>query len=144
MKTLNMEKLVQTYCEGLDALGLKHEDKAERENGVVVRFTDGNGKFLLIFDKEDPGFVTVLFPNFYPIETEEEYVNCVMAATKATGDLKSAKIMVDLEEKQVSVSAEYFDYSIEEKAQLLKRYIGAVESGIHEFLKALRTSCSSD
>ena len=54
MKTLNMEKLVQTYCEGLDALGLKHEDKAERENGVVVRFTDGNGKFLLIFDKEDP------------------------------------------------------------------------------------------
>ncbi len=144
MKTLNMEKLVQAYCEGLDGLGLKHEGKAESENGAVVRFTDGNGKFLLIFDKEDPGFVTVLFPNFYPIETEEEYVNCVMAATKATGDLKSAKIMVDFEDKQVSVAAEYFDYTIEEKAQLLKRYIGAVESGIHEFLKALRTNGSSD
>ena len=144
MRTVNLDKLVQSYSEGLETLGLKQEEKSESEKGVVVEFKDGNGLFYLVFDKSDPAFVTVHFPKFYPIKNEDEYVNCVMAATQVNDEIKSAKILVDLEDKQVSVNAEYFDYIIEDKAQLVKRYIGAVESGVHAFLKRMRNSCGSD
>ncbi len=139
MTKMNRNDLVDAYSAALEELGLSYDEIGHGEDSMVIKFTDGNGKFLLLIDKNDAGFVTVLFPNFYPIESEEEFVNCVMAATKVTSEVKSAKVMVDIEDKQVSVATEFFDYSLEKKTQLLKRYISAVEGGVHQFLKEMRT-----
>lgn len=139
MQNVNIQDLVQAYLDGLETLGVEISKKVDDEDkDTIIYFKDGNGKFILSFQNSDPGFVTILFPNFYPVESEEEYVNTLMAAASVTRAVKSAKVMHSSDDKQVSIAAEFFDYSTGEKTELLKRYIGSIEKAVFSFLEEMK------
>ncbi len=63
----------------------------EMEEGFI-RFKTEEGVFLVVVDAEDEQYFRLIFPNFWPIESEAERLQVLAACDTATGETKVAKI----------------------------------------------------
>ena len=95
------------------------------------------GKTFIIFvNEEDPTFFRLVFPNFWPIEDEDEYAKVLDAANLATARTKVTKIYSVND--NVWASAEVFVPEIEDFKKLFGRCMDALRVGFSAFVAIMR------
>lgn len=76
------------FGEMLLSLGYRYESDGD---GDLVFMREGR-TYVLLAHEEDRQFVSILFPNFWPIENERERSAAYVAACEATANTKGAKV----------------------------------------------------
>lgn len=94
---------MKDLCEKL----LKEEGYAPKrdEDGDIIVKAQGVG--LLITSDDDISFLRVWLPNFWEIESEQEYAKALYVANKLNADYRVAKI-VYMDNRNMHIMAEYF------------------------------------
>lgn len=92
------------------------------------------GKYYYIdIDASDAGYFRLVFPNFWPIERDEELVKAVLAANYATMMTKVAKVYVRRDGKNVVASIELFLGRPEYFRDVFQRAMRALNTSVEHF-----------
>ena len=89
-------------------------------------------------DEDDDQYFRLVFPNFWPIESNEELARAFYAANRATMAIKSAKVYVRADGKNVVAAIEMFVSGPEEYKDTFTRCMSALRTGVQFFVKTMQ------
>ncbi|MGQ9494262.1 MAG: hypothetical protein ACUVR2_10960 [Anaerolineae bacterium] len=101
-----------------------------------IRFKCEGRTYLVILDERDEEFFQLAFPNFWPIESEEERAKVENAALTATAQTKVAKVFPVRD--NVWATIELFCSSIDHAKTVFHRSLGALQSAVVTFADEMR------
>lgn len=101
-----------------------------------IKFKCEGRTYYIILDDRDEEFFQIAFPNFWPIESEEERVKVEKAALTATSETKVAKVFPVRD--NVWATIELFCSSIDEAKAMFHRSLGALHSAVQTFADEMR------
>ena len=104
------------------------------EDGDVMFKFEGGTYFVLV-DEEDEMFFQIMFPSFWPIESEEEGARVEKAAQLATRITKVAKVYRQLD--NVNASVELLCVPPEAFKAVFRRALGSIQAGVSNFRAAM-------
>jgi hypothetical protein len=129
---MDKKQRAQMYEEYLKEEGFHPEiDK----DGDVVFKTEGK-IYVIIIDENDEEFFRLLFPNFWPIESEQERAKVERAALHATAETKVAKVFPVKDD--VMASIEIFCNPPQNFKSVFKRSISALQTAVRTFATKMR------
>lgn len=131
---------VERFRAALTREGLVPELDADGD----LRFTFEGGHYVLFAEPTDESYVRILFPNFWPIESDEERTRAFRAATVATRRCKGAKVWLRDDETDVCASIESFLPGPEYLDYVLARMIAAVQYAARQFRDEMHGASSDD
>ena len=102
-----------------------------------VLFTYEGGTYLLYAIEDDPGYVRLLYPNFWVIESEAERALALVAASRASRVCKGAKVFVRDDGANVCVAYEAFLDDIEGVRPVFSRILSATRHAARTFAEAM-------
>jgi hypothetical protein len=129
---LTKADLQKLYADHLTEEGFR--PKVDEDGDVTFKYEGGN--YFIRVDENDPTFFQVNFPNFWPIESEEERKHAYMAASLVAMECKVAKVYVV--EDDVWVSVELFFESPEQFKRVFGRAMHALQNGRDLFSSKMR------
>jgi hypothetical protein len=109
--------------------------EAELDKDGDVAFTVEGRHYIILVDEEDPEFFRLIFPNFWSIDSSEERLKTAVAAVYATAKTKVAKVFQAGDNMWASV--EMFVSTPHAVKPVLKRALGALETGVDHFRQAM-------
>lgn len=133
-QTPSKEELQRLYIDYLTGEGYKPEVDSDGD----VRFKR-EGKVFFINVREsvnDPGYFSVVLPNIWPIEGEEEHTQARVAADKSNAISKVSKVFTVKDD--VWVSIQLFVARPEDFKGIFKRAMSALDNGVAQFNKNMR------
>ncbi|HOU24785.1 MAG TPA: hypothetical protein PKW05_13440 [Anaerolineae bacterium] len=104
------------------------------EDGDVMFKFEGGSYFILI-DEDDDMFFQIMFPSFWPIESEEEGARVEKAAQLATRITKVAKVY--RQRDNVNASVELLCVPPEAFKAVFRRALGSIQAGVSNFRAAM-------
>ena len=104
------------------------------EDGDVMFKFEGGTYFVLV-DEEDEMFFQIMFPSFWPIESEEEGARVEKAAQLATRITKVAKVY--RQRDNVNASVELLCVPPEAFKAVFRRALGSIQAGVSNFRAAM-------
>lgn len=125
-----------------------------QEMGYAVTFDDEGDILItyqlkhifLIVSPDDDNFASILLPQFYGIDDDEETL-VLATCNKVTREVKMAKVYVDHTFKNVTASCEFY-YSDEENLRQniahAMNIIGVIRSLFHEAIQEMRDNLNGD
>ena len=128
---MTQQELAQLYFDYLEAEGYR----PEMEEGFV-RFKSDGGTYLIVVDEDDEQYFRMIFPNFWPIESEEERRKVLVAADHATSETKVAKVFTVRD--NVWATIEIFCAEPQEFQAIFSRAMRALKAGVRTFLDKMR------
>ncbi|GAB4321518.1 MAG: hypothetical protein Kow0069_25870 [Promethearchaeota archaeon] len=99
-------------------------------DGDVVFKQEGR-TYVIILEERDPEFFRIVFPNFWPIESQEERLMVSIAANEATAKTKAAKVFPIRD--NVWASLESFVDPFESFKKVFKRSMSAIWTSVMNF-----------
>jgi hypothetical protein len=126
------KELQQLYSEYLREEGYKPEIDGD---GDVVFKREGRVYFIAVSEK-DPEFFRVVLANIWPIESEEERSQVLIAADLSNAKSKVAKVFTVKDD--VWVSVELFLSSPADFKGVFNRSMSGIDYGTNEFVSAMR------
>lgn len=121
----------QGYLEFLAEEGYRPRLDAD---GDVVFKVEG-GVYYILLD-EDEEFFRLIYPNFWPLETEEERTRAERAAFAVTTRMKVVKVLLD--GRGVLATVEMFCSPPESVHPVIHRSIRAIQDAVREFRATMR------
>ncbi|MBM4311584.1 MAG: hypothetical protein FJ119_11665 [Deltaproteobacteria bacterium] len=110
--------------------------KPEVDDDGDVRFKrEGRLYFIAVSDK-DPEFFRVVLANIWPIESEKERVQVLVAADESNAKSKVSKVFTVRD--NVWVNIELFLARPEDFKGVFKRAMSALDTGVENFAKKMR------
>ena len=105
------------------------------EDGDITFKMEG-GTYFLFAQEEDREYFTVLFPNFWPIESEDERTAAYIACCDATAETKGAKVypMGD----NICASIELFFGQPDDFKPVFTRAMSTVQAVVAKFAEKMR------
>jgi hypothetical protein len=94
------------------------------------------GYLYYISVEEDEEFFRLIFPNFWPIESEDERTRAEAAALRVTNRLKVVKVLPT--QRGVLATIEMFVPSPESVFPVFHRAIQAIQGGVSAFMDEMR------
>ncbi len=126
------EDLAALYCDFLRQKGYTPEID---EDGDVV-FRDGKNVFVIIIEENDTQFFRLIFPNFWPIESEEERQKARVAAEHVNHKIKVVKCYIQRD--NVCAAIEAFFPLPHDFRGVFQRMLSTLRAGIQEFVSNMR------
>jgi len=105
------------------------------EDGDIVFKVEG-GTYFVSFDEKDPNFFSIVYPNFWEIESEEERERVLENSSEANAKCKAAKIYVVKDNTFATI--EMFMESPEQFMGVVERCISALRYGVRTFVDMMR------
>jgi hypothetical protein len=105
------------------------------QDGDVVFKREGRTYFIAV-NAEDPGFFQLVLPNIWPIESEAERVQVLVAADYSNATSKASKVFIM--EDDVWVDVEFFVSPADDFADVFERCIRAIGNGVSMFVKDMQ------
>ena len=105
------------------------------EDGDITSKMEG-GTYFLFAQEEDREYFTVLFPNFWPIESEDERTAAYIACCDATGNIKGAKVYPLGD--NICASIELFFGEPDDFKPVFKRALSTVQGAVAHFAEKMR------
>lgn len=99
------------------------------EGLLAFRFEGGN--YLLFPEEADAQFFRVMYPGFWPIESEAERTRALAAASDTSASLKAVKVFVM--DGQTHASLELLLPDVEAFQTVFKRGLHALQGAVHRF-----------
>jgi hypothetical protein len=107
------------------------------EDGDVIFKSEGL-TFVIITEEEDEEYVSLVLPNFWSIESEEELARALKAANEVNRSIKAAKIFVRKDGKNTWAAVEMFVKSPESFNLVFERSLRALKSAVARFAELMR------
>ncbi|MFG1691480.1 hypothetical protein ACGF5M_04940 [Gemmatimonadota bacterium] len=101
-----------------------------------ITFKLEGGNYFLFAQEADREYFTVVFPNFWPIESEDERTATYIACCHATADTKGAKVYPLGD--NICASIELFFGEPEDFKPVFKRAMSTVQSAVAKFAEKMR------
>lgn len=102
-----------------------------------VKFKKEGGTYYILISEQDQEFFRLVFPSFWPIESEAERKKAEMSALKATTDTKVAKIF--LVKDNVWGAIELFCASPDHVKAVFPRCLSALKVAVETFTESMRS-----
>ena len=129
--SLSREDFSKMYMDFLKSEGYPAEDR-----GNFIVFKVEGLKYFLDINDDDPEFFRIVFPNFWPIESEEERIKAVQSADYSNAKCKVAKIFTV--ESNTWATIEVFLSKPEDFKAIFQRALGALQNGVKNFAEHMR------
>ena len=105
----------------------------DEDSDIVFKYE--GAVYLVVLDDTDTGFFRIVFPNFWPIESESERVKVEKAALAATAGIKVAKVFPVSD--NVWATIELFTTDIEQAKAVFKRSMLALRAAVNKFAQEM-------
>ncbi|MVW72497.1 MULTISPECIES: hypothetical protein [unclassified Bordetella] len=136
------EGLTQYFQTLLDSEGFNRgqaqwDDSAQTAD-LIFKVEGRN--YILIADADDPDFVRLVFPNFWPLESDEEFAAALQAISMVNGRCKGAKIHANSANDNIIVTTEFLISATDPQlpSGLFVRYIRMINNAADEFARIMR------
>ena len=134
---------VSSYFQGLlDKEGynrgeIRWDDNAQTSDLI---FKVEGRSYLLIADADDTDFVRLVFPNFWPLESDEEFAAALQAISIVNARCKGAKIHATSKNDNMAVSVEFLvdPDNLHTTAKHFLRYVGMLNHAAQTFAETMR------
>jgi len=110
-----------------------------RPGGDIVFKSDG-GLYVIRPDPSDGQYLSIAFPNFWPLKTDAEVTRAFQAANRATAGTKAAKVIVLEEYRDVWATVESFADGTAQFEATFDRILAALRFGVQKFGDEMRAS----
>jgi len=107
--------------------------EVDKDGDVMFKFEGGT--YFVLVDEEDEMFFQIMFPSFWPIESEEEGARVEKAAQLATRITKVAKVY--RQRDNVNASVELLCVPPEAFKAVFRRALGSIQAGVSNFRAAM-------
>ncbi len=113
-------------------------EEDSRTSHLVFKYSGGT--MVLTADADDTSFVRLIYPNFWPLESDNEYANALQAISIINARCKGVKVYATTNNENMMASVEFLISPDEPSlpASLFLRYVGMVQHGANEFAKVMR------
>ena len=101
-----------------------------------IHFKYEGGDYFLCLDEKDTTYYRLLFPGFWPIESENERQKAVLACVHATAQTKVAKVYIV--NSNVSASVEMFYDPMSDVKRVFPRTLSALKHSVATFAEEMR------
>ena len=123
---IDPEKMAERYKAMLNVSGTDVSgEKDEGSNTYDVKFDYKGMKFVAVFDYDDPSFVRIICPNFYPAQElpkDKDKLSAVIAAVmKSNSKCKGAKLFLSRNNTDVSAVIEFLEQADSTGAGILNQ-----------------------
>lgn len=103
-----------------------------------VEFHYEGGLYYIDIETSDANYFHLVYPNFWRIESDEEFARAILAANEATRTTKVAKVYLRSDQKNTSASIEMFFERPEQFKPVFHRSIRALKAAVANFVKEMR------
>lgn len=136
------EALTQHFQSMLDKEGYNRGQiswDADANTSDLVFKVEGRG-YILIADADDNDFVRLMFPNFWPIVSDEEFAAALQAISLVNARCKGAKIHASSKNDNIIATVEFLidAQNPQLKSSLFLRYIRMLNKAADEFARFMR------
>lgn len=107
--------------------------KIDEDGDIVFKYEGGT--YFIDSDKADELFIRIGFPNFWPIENDDERTRAIKAAHELTKDIKVAKIYVV--DGHVWGTVELFLNDEDTFASIFPRCMLALQGAVQGFISSM-------
>ena len=129
---MDKSEKAQMYVDFLKAEGYLPEIDSDGD----VRFKKEGGNYYIAVDATDDEFFRVVFPGFWPIESEEERDQALAKCNEANAGAKVAKVFIV--QDSVWASLELFVSTPDAFKGVFSRGMGALRYGVERFVQGMR------
>ncbi len=112
--------------------------RPEYDSDGDITFKKEGRVYVVLANKDDPIYIQLLFPAFWPIESDDERAKAMAAALHATAATKVAKVFLVGNGKNVSASFEMFCTPAESFRTVMARAIRTLEAATGDFVTEMR------
>ena len=123
MSNIDLTAMAQRYKAMLEDLASKvNGEKDEKSNTYDVQFAYNGINCVAVFDYDDPPFVRIICPNFYPEQRipDGKLPAVTVALMKSNMKCKGAKLILSRDNTDVSATLEFLEQADEKGAGVLK------------------------
>ncbi len=106
-------------------------------DGLLIFKKEGRA-YVITVDENDAPYFQLLFPGFWPIESDKERVKAYAAANQATSATKVAKVYVTDDGKNVWASIEMFFESPDQFKAVFSRSMLALMASVANFTQKMK------
>lgn len=113
-------------------------DESAQTSDLVFKVEGRN--YLLIADADDVNFVRLVFPNFWPLESDEEFAAALQALSMVNSRCKGVKAHANGANNNIVAAVEFLISADNPKLEsaLFLRYIRMLNSAADEFARMMR------
>lgn len=136
------ESLTEYFQNLLDSEGFNKGkiswDDSASTSDLIFKF-EGRS-YLLVADADDPDFVRVLFPNFWSLDSDNEFAAALQAISIVNGRCKGVKVYANSKNDNIIATVEFLIDSANPqiKSGMFIRYIRMLNNAAEEFAKVMR------
>jgi hypothetical protein len=125
--------LAEFYRGLLAELGCR--SSIDEEGDVIIR--DESGTYCIPIFEDDEEYFQLTYPNFWPIESEEDREQAKAACMEVTKNQKAAKLFLSRNGGDVTATTDAFFASRHEIKAIFPRYIQSIKSAVAAFRQAV-------
>jgi len=113
-------------------------DDSAQTSDLIFKVEGRN--YLLMTDADDVNFVRLVFPNFWPLESDEEFAAALQAISMVNSRCKGVKVHANGANDNIVATAEFLISAQDPKLEsaLFIRYIRMLNSAADEFARMMR------
>jgi hypothetical protein len=111
------------------------------EDSDVIFKSEGR-TYIIQVDSRDPCFFRLIYPNFWSLESDDERERALEAASEANKVVKVAKIFLVRDDTWASI--ELFCETPDSYKALLTKSMGALQAGVHHYVKLMKGEAGED
>lgn len=142
MSRTTAEGLTQYFQSLLDSEGFNRGQVSWDEDAStsdLIFKVEGRG-YALIADADDTDFVRLMFPNFWSLDSDEEFAAALQAISIVNGRCKGAKVHATSNNDNIIATVEFLIDSgnPQMKSGLFLRYIRMLNNAAEEFARVMR------
>lgn len=142
MSRTTAEGLTQYFQSLLDSEGFNRGQVSWDEDAStsdLIFKVEGRG-YALIADADDTDFVRLMFPNFWSLDSDEEFAAALQAISIVNGRCKGAKVHATSKNDNVIATIEFLidSENPQLKSGLFLRYIRMLNNAAEEFARVMR------
>ncbi|MDR3276120.1 MAG: hypothetical protein LBT11_02740 [Treponema sp.] len=106
------------------------------DGDILFHYDDGN--YYIFIEEDDPGFFWVVYPNFWPIESDFERAKVAAAASYASRMTKVAKVYISgSNNNNTSISVEILLRTPEDFKLFFNRILSIIASARNHFVQQM-------
>lgn len=125
-------ELAKIYTDWLSAEG--YPVRVDEDGDLMLKIEGMT--YFIILDEDDETYFTLVFPSFWPIESEDERRKAERAALEVTSSVKVAKVFI--RKDQMFATIELFCPSPEAATAVVPRSIRALQRAVRDFVKIMQ------
>ena len=142
MSRTTAEGLTQYFQSLLDSEGFNRGQVSWDEDAStsdLIFKVEGRG-YALIADADDTDFVRLMFPNFWSLDSDEEFAAALQAISIVNGRCKGAKVHATSKNDNIIATIEFLidSENPQLKSGLFLRYIRMLNNAAEEFARVMR------